>query len=124
MIRSSEFSTDNWHSLWLATLRVGLASMAFVSLNPYLLWAHQHPAYGVSTIIVIAAALGYRRFLIFTRERVFFSVAFSTFLIYLSLLPKVHGGTTRWFLLIPFTVAIIHLSREDLWRVFDLFHWI
>ena len=107
-----------------SVLQVGLALMALVSLQPYLLWVHQKPAYGVATMIIMVSCAGYARAMQFTRERVILSVAFSIFLIYLSLLPKVHGGFTRWFFLIPFTVALIHLSREDLRRVFGLFHWI
>jgi hypothetical protein len=108
----------------MIALSTGIALMAIVSLHPYFLWSHQKPAYAVATLIVIASCAGCWRSLSFTRERIVLSVAFSLFLIYLSLLPKVHGGTTRWFFLIPFTVALLHLRREDLQAAFEKFHWL
>jgi hypothetical protein len=108
----------------MAALQAGLALMAMVSLHPYLLWEGQKPAYGIATFIILASlGVSFRR-LSFTRQRLVLSIAFSLFLIYLSCLPKVHGGFTRWFLLIPFTVALIHLRSEHLRTVFNLFHWI
>lgn len=108
----------------MAALQAGLALMAFVSLNPYFMWGYQKSWYAVATLIVIASCAGCSRALSFTRERILLSAAFSLFLIYLSVLPKVHGGTTRWFFLIPFTVVLLHLRREDLRGAFGKFHWL
>src|SRR4051812_6283163 len=91
--------TQRWS---MAGLQTGIALMAIVSLLPYLLWTHQKPAYAIATLIVIASCAGCFPALTFSRERILLSIAFAFFLIYLSLLPKVQGGTTRWFFLIPF----------------------
>ena len=112
--------TQRWS---MTVLQAGIALMAFVSLHPYFLWSHQKPAYAVATLIVIASCTGCVPALVLTRGRLLLSLAFAFFLIYLSVLPKVHGGTTRWFFLIPFTVALLHLRREDLQAAFEKFHW-
>src|SRR6185436_12521816 len=78
----------------------------------------------IATLIVIASCAGCFPALTFSRERVLLSIGFALFLIYLSLLPKVHGGTTRWFLLIPFTLALLHLSRADLQQAVAKFQWL
>jgi hypothetical protein len=108
----------------MAGLQTGIALMAIVSLLPYFLWSHQKPAYAIATLIVIASCAGCFPALTFSRERILLSIGFALFLIYLSLLPKVHGGTTRWFLLIPFTLALLHLSRVDLQQVVAKFQWL
>jgi hypothetical protein len=110
--------------LSMAGLHAGVALMALVSLHPYLLWSHQKPAYAIATLIVTTSCAGCFPALVLTRERVLFSIGFSLFLIYLSVLPKAHGGVTRWFFLIPFTMAVLHLRREDLQAAFDKFHWL
>src|SRR6185295_8216782 len=49
--------------LGCAALPVGMALMAFVSLQPYFLWRYQKPAYGLATLIVVTgAAVGWRAF--------------------------------------------------------------
>jgi hypothetical protein len=108
----------------MTALQVGIALMALVSLQPYVLWSHQKSLYVVATIIVIASCAGCFGMLSFTRARTFLSLAFSLFLIYLSALPKVEGGTTRWFFLIPFCAALLHLRNEDLRAAFAKFHWL
>jgi hypothetical protein len=108
----------------MTALQVGIALMAFVSLQPYFLWSYQKPAYAVATLIVVASCAGCFPAPVLTRERLLLSAAFALFLVYLSLLPKVHGGITRWFFLIPFTVALLHLRRQDLQAAFAKFHWI
>jgi hypothetical protein len=105
-------------------LQAGIALMALVSLHPYLLWSQQKPAYAIATLIVMASCAGCFPALVLTRERMLLSIAFSLFLIYLSVLPKVHGGVTRWFFLIPFTMAVLHLRRDDLQAAFEKFHWL
>jgi hypothetical protein len=105
-------------------LQVSLALMAFVSLNPYFMWGYQKVYYAVATLLLLASCAGCYRLLLFTRERLILCIAFSLFLIYLSLLPKVLGGTTRWFFLIPFTVALLALRHEDLQKAFEKFYWI
>ena len=105
-------------------LQAGIALMALVSLHPYLLWSHQKPAYAVATLAIVLAGAGCLRALVITRERLLLALAFSLFLVYLSLLPKVGGGTTRWFFLIPFTVALLHLREEDLQGAFGKFYWL
>jgi hypothetical protein len=105
-------------------LQMGIAAMAFVSLHPYFLWSHQKPAYAVATLVVMAsAALGWRA-LDFSPERVVLAAGFALFFLYLSLLPKVQGGATRWFFLIPFAVVLIHLRQEHLRRAFGWFQWL
>ena len=76
-------------------LQAGIALMALVSLHPYLLRSQQKPAYAIATFIVVTSCAGCFPALVFTRERMLFSIAFSLFLIYLSVLPKVHGGVRR-----------------------------
>lgn len=110
--------------LSLAWLQAGIALMAFVSLLPYFLWSYQKPAYAVATSIVLAAAAGSFPAFELHRSRLVLSVAFGLFLVYLSVLPKVHGGTTRWFLLIPFVVVLLHLRTAHLQRAFAVFHWL
>lgn len=101
----------------------GVAFMGFVSLNPYFAWSHQKVLYGGATLIIIASTVASLSALVFTRERMLLSLGFALFLVYLSLLPKVHGGTTRWYLLIPFVVPLLHLRPQDLRSAFDMFHW-
>ena len=105
-------------------LQIGLAFMAVVSLNPYFMWGYQKVYYAVATLIILGSVAVCPRILSLTRERLALCFAFSLFLIYLSLLPKVHGGITRWFLLIPFTVALLTVGQEDLRRVFEKFYWV
>jgi len=107
-----------------AGLEAGIALVALVSLQPYFLWGDQKSAYAITTLLVIVSSAGSFRTLNLTRERVLLSLAFSLFLVYLSFLPKVHGGTTRWFFLIPFSVALVHLQPEHLQRAFAIFHWL
>jgi len=108
----------------MIALHWGVALVGFVSMNPYFLWGHQKAAYAVASAVVVLACLGCFRNLVFTRERIALSVAAALFLIYLSVLPKVYGGVTRWFFLIPFTLAALHLGREDLQRAFGNFQWL
>ena len=110
--------------LALFGLQSGVALMAFVSLHPYFLWVHQKPAYAAASLLLFASAIGCFGLLRFTRERLLFSLAMVLFLVYLSLLPKVHGGVTRWFFLIPFAIALLHMRRVDLQAAFDKFYWL
>jgi hypothetical protein len=103
-------------------LQTALALMAIVSLNPYFMWGQQRVYYAIASILVVVSALGCRRALLLTRERLVLSAAFSLFLIYLSVLPKVDGGTTRWFFLIPFVVALLVSSESELRLSFEQFH--
>src|SRR5688572_27209995 len=105
-------------------LQSGIALMALVSMNPYFIWGHQKPAYALATLVAMVSCAGCFRALVFSRERILLSLAASLFLIYLSFLPKVDGGVTRWLFLIPFTLAILHLSQEDLQAAFNKFHWL
>ena len=105
-------------------LQVSLALMAFVSLNPYFMWEYQKVYYAIASVLLVVSCIGCYHLLLFTRERLILCVAFSLFLIYLSLLPKVLGGTTRWFFLIPFTVALLTVSQEDLQKAFEKFYWL
>ncbi len=107
-----------------AALPVGMALMALVSLQPYFLWRFQKPAYGLATLTIVAgAALGWRAFSI-NRSRITLTAVFALFLAYLSFLPKVDGPPTRWFLLIPFTAALVLSRRRELAAAFDLFFWL
>jgi hypothetical protein len=105
-------------------LQVGLVFMAVVSLNPYFIWEHQKLYYAIATLILLVSYAGCLRSLTLTRENLFLPVAFSLFLIYISILPKVHGGTTRWFFLIPFTVALLTVRQEELQKIFEKFYWV
>ena len=104
-------------------LQFGLAFMAVVSVQPYFMWGYQKVYYAVATLIVLVSLAGSLRRLSLPRERLILCVAFSLFLIYLSLLPKVYGGVTRWFLLIPFVVALLSVRPDDLQQAFEKFYW-
>ena len=106
-----------------ACLQMSIALMALVSLNPYFIWEHQRTFYAAATALIILSAIGARVW-VWSRERWFLAMAFSLFLIYLSLLPKTDGGTTKWFFLIPFTVAVVFINRDNLQAAFERFHWI
>lgn len=108
----------------LTALCWGVAAMAFVSLNPYFLWAHQKSGYALASLVLIAAFPFCWRMLSFSRPRIGLMLGFALFLVYISLLPKIGGGYTRWFLLIPFTVSLLALRRPELERVFGIFYWI
>lgn len=105
-------------------LQVGLVFTALVSLNPYFIWSHQKLYYAIATLILLVSYAGCFRSLALTREHLFLSVAFSLFLLYISILPKVHGGTTRWFFLIPFTVALLTVGHSERQRALEMFYWI
>lgn len=104
-------------------LQAGIALMAWVSLHPYFLWGQQKLYYAAASLLIVLCGAACYRVLLAERVRWMLSAAFSLFLIYLSLLPKVDGGATRWFFLIPFTVAALQLDRERLSRVFEAFYW-
>jgi len=105
-------------------LQAGIVLMAFVSLQPYFMWGQQKLYYAVATLIVAVSSAACYRLLLANREPLFLSLAFSLFLLYLSVLPKVDGGYTRWFFLIPFTVALLQLGRDPLKTVFAAFYWL
>jgi len=108
----------------LTALCWALAAMAFVSLNPYFLWAHQKQGYALATLALIAAFPLCWRMLSFSGPRIGLMLGFGLFLVYLSLLPKIGGGYTRWFLLIPFTVSLLALRRTELEKAFGIFYWL
>ncbi|HKA44155.1 MAG TPA: hypothetical protein VKF40_19385 [Burkholderiales bacterium] len=108
----------------MAGLLWSLALMAFVSLNPYFMWGYQKVYYAVASSLLVLSFMGCSRMLSPTRFQLALCAAFSLFLMYLSLLPKVEGAPTRWFFLIPYTVALLALSRENLTKTFDNFYWI
>lgn len=60
----------------------------------------------------------------FSKPRIGLILGFSLFLVYLSLLPKISGGYTRWFLLIPFTASLLALRRAELEKAFGIFYWL
>ena len=112
-------------STWRSTfLVVSLALMAFVSLNPYFMWGYQKLYYAVASSLLVVSFIGCYRLLSPSRIQLVLCAAFSLFLIYLSLLPKVEGTPTRWFFLIPYAVALLALSQENLRKTFDKFYWI
>ena len=106
----------------LLGLQVGIALMAMVSLHPYFLWEHQKAAYAAATLILMASGACCFPALRITRERMLLTLAMLLFLIYLSLLPKVQGGVTRWFFLIPFVLVLLHLPPHDLQGAFGKFY--
>ncbi len=108
----------------LMVLCWSLAATAFVSLNPYFMWGYQKVYYAVTTLFLIPALVVCWRQLLRSKAAIQLTLGFSFFLIYLSLLPKLGGDTTRWFLLIPFTAALLTLKREYLQRTFEIFYWI
>lgn len=108
----------------LTVLCCAVAVMAFVSLNPYFLWAHQKQGYALATLAVIAALPFCWKMLSFSGTRIRLMLGFGLFLVYLSLLPKIGGGHTRWFLLIPFTVSLLALRRTELEKAFGIFYWL
>jgi hypothetical protein len=103
-------------------LCISVAAMAFVSLNPYFMWAHQKIYYAAASLLLIVCLPFYWRALSFSRDRKLLMVGFALFLIYLSLLPKVGGGATRWFFLIPFTVSLLALRSAALEKAFGIFY--
>jgi hypothetical protein len=115
-VRVQRWAMIGWQS--------GIALMGIISMHPYFLWSQQKPAYALATLLLILSCGGCFRALVLTRERILLSVAASLFLVYLSLLPKVHGGITRWLFLIPFVLALLLLSRQDLQRAFNKFQWL
>lgn len=105
-------------------LQWALALMAFVSLNPYFLWTSQKYFYAAATALILACGAWCSRSFVFTRQRIVLSLSFALFLVYISLLPKVNGGITRWFFLIPFVFVLLHLAQEDLSAAFQRFYWV
>lgn len=108
----------------MAGLQLSLALMAFVSLNPYFMWGYQKLYYAIASSLLVMSFIGCYRLLSPSRFQLALCAAFSLFLIYLSLLPKVEGTPTRWFFLIPYAVALLALSQENLRKTFDKFYWI
>lgn len=104
-------------------LQAGIALMAWVSLHPYFMWGQQKVYYSAASALIVLCGAACWRALLAERGRWMWSAGFALFLIYLSLLPKVDGNVTRWFFLIPFTVALLQLGREQLNRVFEVFSW-
>jgi len=104
-------------------LQAGIALMAWVSLHPYFMWGQQKLYYAAASVLIVLCGAACWRALLAERSRWMLSAAFALFLIYLSLLPKIDGGVTRWFFLIPFTVAALQLGREQLSGVFRAFFW-
>jgi hypothetical protein len=105
-------------------LLLSLAFTALVSLNPYFMWNHQKVYYAVVSSLLALSFLGSYRLLSPSRFQLLLCAAFSLFLIYLSLLPKVEGAPTRWFFLIPFVIAFLTLNQDDRRKAFDKFYWI
>lgn len=108
----------------LSVLCWGVAAMAFVSLNPYFMWGYQKTYYAVASLLLIVSFSFCWRLLSFSNQRIVLMLGFSLFLAYLSFLPKIEGGVTRWFLLIPLTVVLLALRRETLTKAFGIFYWI
>lgn len=108
----------------LLLLCISLAAMAFVSLNPYFMWAHQKIYYAAATGLLVLSLPFCRHLLSFSRERIGLMLGFALFLVYLSLLPKTGGGVTRWFLLIPFTVCLLALHTAELKKAFGMLYWL
>jgi hypothetical protein len=105
-------------------LQAGVAMMAWVSLQPYFMWGQQKLYYAGASILILVCGIACYRDLLARRDRWVLAAAFALFLVYLSLLPKVDGGITRWFFLAPFTVVLLLLDEERLRLAFEAFHWI
>lgn len=108
----------------MSGLVLSLALTALVSLNPYFMWNNQKTYYAVASLLLAVCFLGSYRLFSPSRFQLLLSAAFSLFLIYLSLLPKVAGAPTRWFFLIPFVIAFLTLNQDDRRKAFDKFYWI
>jgi hypothetical protein len=106
-----------------AALCWGIAAMAFVSLNPYFMWEHQKLYYALASLLLVASLPLSWPLLSFSSQRMALMLGFSLFLVYLSLLSKMDGGVTRWFLLIPFAISLLAVRREALERSFGIFYW-
>ncbi|WP_178108372.1 MULTISPECIES: hypothetical protein [unclassified Pseudomonas] len=100
------------------------AACAWVSLNPFFLWSSgRHMAIaGMLSGLLAAGAfmLGDR-----PRRREFSGfMLICVFVIYISLLPKVDGTTTRWYFVLPTLLALMVFSDERRSGVLQWFTWI
>src|SRR5262249_28416206 len=83
-------------------LLLGIALMGMISLYPYFIWNSQKLCYTLVSVLLLVSAAGCNRLLRPLQIQPALCGAFVLFLIYLSLLPKVNGAPTRWYLEIPF----------------------
>ncbi|HKS14118.1 MAG TPA: hypothetical protein VJS90_13915 [Pseudomonas sp.] len=107
-----------------AVLAPVLALCVWVTLNPYFLWeSRRHMALAgmlAGGLAVLAFLLGDR---LRRREIAGFGLI-CLFIIYISLLPKVDGTTTRWYFVLPTMLALAIFSDERRLKVIQYFSWI
>ncbi|UMY62932.1 hypothetical protein [Pseudomonas sp. LS.1a] len=107
-----------------AALAPLFALCAWVTLNPYFLWnslRHMAVAGMLSGCLAIAALLlGDRP----RRREVPGFILICLFVLYISMLPKVDGSTTRWYFVLPTIFALAVFSDHRRGKVLQWFGWI
>ncbi|MFF5867968.1 hypothetical protein [Pseudomonas sp. NPDC012596] len=100
------------------------AFCAWVTLNPYFLWnSLRHMAIAG----LLSGALAVTAFILGDRPRrreILGFVLICLFVIYISMLPKVDGSTTRWYFVLPTLMALLVFSDERRGKVLQWFGWI
>lgn len=100
------------------------ALCAWVTLNPYFLWnslRHMAIAGMLSGCLAIAAyLLGDRP----RRRELPGFILICLFVLYISMLPKLDGSTTRWYFVLPTIFALAMFSDQRRGKVLQWFGWI
>lgn len=99
------------------------ALCAWVTLNPYFLWhslRHMAIAGMVSgCLAIVALLLGDRP----RRGEVPGFILICLFVLYISMLPKVDGSTTRWYFVLPTLFALAVFSDQRRGKILQWFGW-
>ncbi|MCO6690909.1 hypothetical protein KMZ27_16740 [Pseudomonas shirazica] len=99
------------------------ALCAWVTLNPYFLWnslRHMAIAGMLSGCLAIGAfLLGDRP----RRREVPGFILICLFVLYISMLPKLDGSTTRWYFVLPTIFALAVFSDQRRGKVLQWFAW-
>lgn len=107
-----------------AALAPLFALCAWVTLNPYFLWhslRHMAIAGMLSGCLAITALLlGDRP----RRRELPGFILICIFVIYISMLPKIDGSTTRWYFVLPTIFALSVFSDQRRGKVLQWFGWI
>lgn len=107
-----------------AALAPLFALCAWITLNPYFLWGSLHHmaiAGLLSGCVAVAALLFGDR----PRKRELPGfILICLFVLYISMLPKIDGSTTRWYFVLPTIFALAVFSDERRGKVLQWFGWI
>ncbi|MNO27982.1 hypothetical protein D3C76_178680 [compost metagenome] len=100
------------------------ALCAWVTLNPYFLWySLRHMAVAgllSGCLAVVAFLLGDRP----RRRELPGFILICLFVVYISMLPKIDGTTTRWYFVLPTLMALCVFSDQRRGKVLQWFGWI